>query len=93
MRHQPSHPSREILGVWAGDGAEGARFWLQEVSELTNRGLEDGGWGTKAGHCRRSCCFAGFPILSELLRAGMSRRLIKRLVPPSRCTRRRRLVR
>jgi transposase-like protein len=32
---------REILGIWAGDGAEGARFWLQVFSELTNRGVED----------------------------------------------------
>lgn len=28
---------REILGIWAGDGAEGARFWLQVFSELKNR--------------------------------------------------------
>jgi putative transposase len=28
-------------GVWAGDGAEGARFWLQVFSELKNRGVED----------------------------------------------------
>ena len=32
---------REILGIWAGDGAEGARFWLQRFSELKNRGVED----------------------------------------------------
>ncbi len=32
---------REILGIWAGDGAEGARFWLQVFSELKNRGVED----------------------------------------------------
>jgi len=24
---------REILGIWAGDGAEGARFWLQVFTE------------------------------------------------------------
>lgn len=28
-------------GIWAGDGAEGARFWLQVFSELKNRGVED----------------------------------------------------
>jgi putative transposase len=22
---------REILGIWAGDGGEGARFWLQAL--------------------------------------------------------------
>lgn len=32
---------REILGIWAGDGAEGARFWLQVFTDLTNRGVED----------------------------------------------------
>ncbi|MBG6226462.1 transposase-like protein [Arthrobacter sp. CAN_A2] len=32
---------REILGIWAGDGAEGARFWLQVFSELKNRGVDD----------------------------------------------------
>ncbi len=32
------HGERDILGVWAGDGA---RFWLQVFSELKNRGVED----------------------------------------------------
>ncbi|MGX1163613.1 mutator family transposase [Arthrobacter sp. SLBN-100] len=32
---------REILGIWAGDGAEGARLWLQVFSELKNRDVED----------------------------------------------------
>lgn len=32
---------REILGIWVGDGAEGARFWLQVFTELKNRGVED----------------------------------------------------
>ncbi len=32
---------RDILGIWAGDGAEGARFWLQVFSELKNRGIDD----------------------------------------------------
>ncbi len=32
---------RDILGIWAGDGAEGARFWLQVFSELKNRGIND----------------------------------------------------
>ena len=30
---------RDILGIWAGDGAEGARFWLQIFSELKNQGI------------------------------------------------------
>jgi putative transposase len=32
---------RDILGIWAGDGAEGARFWLSVFSELKNRGVAD----------------------------------------------------
>ncbi|MDQ1058424.1 transposase-like protein [Arthrobacter globiformis] len=32
---------RENLGIWAGNGGEGARFWLQVFSELKNRGVED----------------------------------------------------
>jgi transposase-like protein len=32
---------RESLGIWAGDGGEGAPFWLQVFSELKNRGVED----------------------------------------------------
>ncbi|MFE3003132.1 IS256 family transposase, partial [Nocardia sp. NPDC059246] len=32
---------REILGLWAGDGGEGAKFWLQILTELKNRGVED----------------------------------------------------
>ncbi|WP_307225177.1 IS256 family transposase [Microbacterium arborescens] len=32
---------RDILGIWAGDGAEGARFWLQVFTEPKNRGVED----------------------------------------------------
>ncbi len=32
---------RDILGIWAGDGGEGARFWLQVFTELKNCGVED----------------------------------------------------
>ncbi|BCW70936.1 hypothetical protein NicSoilB8_19800 [Arthrobacter sp. NicSoilB8] len=32
---------REILGIWAGDGGERARFWLQVFAELKSRGVED----------------------------------------------------
>jgi putative transposase len=31
----------DILGLWAGDGGEGAKFWLQVCTELRNRGVED----------------------------------------------------
>jgi putative transposase len=32
---------REILGLWAGDGSEGAKYWLQVLTEIKNRGVED----------------------------------------------------
>ena len=32
---------RDILGVWAGDGGEGAKFWLGVLTEIKNRGVED----------------------------------------------------
>ena len=33
--------TRDILGLWAGDGGEGAKFWLQVLTELKNRGVDD----------------------------------------------------
>jgi transposase-like protein len=32
---------RDILGLWAGDGNEGAKFWLAVLTEIKNRGVED----------------------------------------------------
>jgi putative transposase len=32
---------REILGLWAGDGGEGAKHWLHILTELKNRGVSD----------------------------------------------------
>jgi transposase-like protein len=32
---------RDILGLWAGDGGEGAKYWLQVLTELRNRGVGD----------------------------------------------------
>lgn len=32
---------RDILGLWAGDGGEGAKFWLSVLSEIKNRGAAD----------------------------------------------------
>lgn len=29
---------RDILGLWAGDGGEGAKYWLQVLAEIKNRG-------------------------------------------------------
>jgi putative transposase len=33
--------TRDILGLWAGDGGEGAKFWLTVCTELKNRGAQD----------------------------------------------------
>jgi transposase-like protein len=35
------HGERDILGLWAGDGGEGAKFWLQVLTEIKNRGTDD----------------------------------------------------
>ncbi len=32
---------RDILGLWVGDGGEGAKFWLSVLTEVKNRGVED----------------------------------------------------
>ncbi|NYI68239.1 transposase-like protein [Spelaeicoccus albus] len=33
--------NRDILGLWAGDGGEGAKYWLQVLTEIKNRGVQD----------------------------------------------------
>ena len=32
---------RDILGLWVGTGGEGAKYWLQILTEIKNRGVED----------------------------------------------------
>lgn len=32
---------KHVLGVWLGDGGEGAKFWLSVLTEIRNRGLGD----------------------------------------------------
>ena len=32
---------RDILGLWVGTGGEGAKFWLQVLTEIKNRGTAD----------------------------------------------------
>ena len=32
---------RDVLGIWAGDGGEGAKYWLQVLTEIKNRGVAD----------------------------------------------------
>ena len=32
---------RDILGLWAGIGGEGATFWMAVLTDLRNRGVKD----------------------------------------------------
>jgi transposase-like protein len=32
---------RDVLGIWAGEGGEGAKYWLQVLTEIKNRGVGD----------------------------------------------------
>jgi transposase-like protein len=32
---------RDILGLWAGDGGEGAKHWMHILTEIKNRGVND----------------------------------------------------
>jgi putative transposase len=32
---------RDILGLWAGQGGEGAKFWMAVLTDLRNRGVKD----------------------------------------------------
>jgi len=32
---------RDILGLWAGDGGEGAKYWAHVLTEIKNRGAKD----------------------------------------------------
>ena len=32
---------KDILGLWAGTGGEGAKFWLSVLTDLRNRGVKD----------------------------------------------------
>jgi putative transposase len=32
---------KDILGLWAGSGGEGAKFWLSVLTDLRNRGVKD----------------------------------------------------
>jgi putative transposase len=32
---------KDILGLWAGTGGEGAKFWMAVLTDLKNRGVGD----------------------------------------------------
>src|SRR5262245_64092131 len=40
---------RDILGLWAGSGGEGAKFWMSVLTDLRNRGVTDGVFGVGDG--------------------------------------------
>ena len=33
--------TRDVLGLWVGDGSEGAKYWHQVLTEIMNRGVAD----------------------------------------------------
>ena len=35
------HGERDVPGLWAGTGGEGAKAWMATLAELRNRGVED----------------------------------------------------
>ena len=37
----PSTGTATSSGIWAGDGGEGAKYWLQVLTEIKNRGVAD----------------------------------------------------
>jgi putative transposase len=32
---------KDVLGLWAGTGGEGAKFWMSVLTDLKNRGIKD----------------------------------------------------
>lgn len=36
-----SEGMKDLLGMWIGDGSEGAKYWLSVFTELKNRGVQD----------------------------------------------------
>ena len=32
---------KDVLGLWAGSGGEGAKFWMSVLTDLRNRGIKD----------------------------------------------------
>ncbi|MDP9073608.1 MAG: IS256 family transposase [Actinomycetota bacterium] len=50
---------KHIMGVWLGDGGEGAKFWLSVLTEVRNRGVADVVF----------CCCDGLKGLPEAIEA------------------------
>ena len=37
----PLTEEKDVLGLWAGTGGEGAKFWMSVLTDLRNRGVKD----------------------------------------------------
>src|ERR1700748_592191 len=37
----PLAGEKDVLGLWAGSGGEGAKFWMSVLTDLRNRGIRD----------------------------------------------------
>jgi putative transposase len=61
---------RDILGLWAGTGGEGAKFWLHVLTEIKNRGVAD--------VCIVVC--DGLPGLPEAIEAAWPKALVQTCV-------------
>lgn len=70
---------RDILGLWVGDGGEGAKYWAHVLTEIKNRGTNDvcilvcdgltglpdtGRDGVAQDHCPRLCCTSNQGVVS-----------------------------
>ena len=79
---------KDVLGLWAGSGGEGAKFWMSVLTDLRNRGIKDvffvvcdglkgparrGGERLAAGHCADLHRAPGPQHLPPGLQAGLGR--------------------
>ena len=45
---------KDILGLWAGTGGEGAKFWMSVLTDIRNRGTRDvSSWSATASRAYR----------------------------------------
>ena len=61
---------KDVLGMWVGDGAEGATFWLSVLSELAERGVKD----------ILIACVDGLSGFGEAINATFPQTLVQRCV-------------
>jgi transposase-like protein len=61
---------KDVLGIWVGDGGEGANFWLSVLTEIEQRGVED----------ILIVCVDGLSGFSEAISAIFPQALVQRCV-------------